>query len=453
MKKADDSTQTESGSKLRPVLSLWDLVFYGVVLIQPIAAVPVFGIADKLSRGHVVTTILIAMVAMMVTAVSYGRMATVYPRAGSAYTYVSQALHPGLGFLAGWAMMLDYFVIPIINIIYGSLTLARILPSISYAVWVVALTALITCFNLLGVRSTARANSALLFTMCLVVAGFMILAVRYLLSPHSPAALFSLAPFYTHGTTDLHSILTATSLSALTYIGFDGVTTLSEEAKNPKKNVLRATVLVCLITGVFSGVQVYLAQRVWPDYGSFPDLETAFMDVSRRVGGAGMFHAMAVTLILASIGSGLSGQAGAARLLYGMGRDQVLPRSFFGYLGRKRLVPTRNVWLIGLFTLVGGLVLDFERAAELLNFGAFLAFMAVNLAAIRYFYFGPVRETRRLARDLLLPASGFLFCLFIWWGLPAPAKIVGSLWFGVGVIYLALLTRGFRRTPGEIRFE
>jgi putrescine importer len=446
----------EAGAKpeLRRVLSMWDLVFYGIVLIQPIAAIPLFGIADKLSDGHVVSTIVIAMVAMMITAVSYGRMATVYPKAGSAYTYVSQALSPSLGFLTGWAMILDYLVIPIINTIYGSLTLARMVPSVPFTVWVLIFSILITLCNLWGVRSTARANSILLFAMCVVVFAFLWMAVRYLLKSNGIPALFSTAPFYTPGTTHFGSLLTATSLAALTYIGFDGVTTLSEEAKNPKKNVLRATVLVCLITGVFSGAQVYLAQRVWPDYNSFPNVETAFMDVSRRVGGSKLFNAMALTMILASIGSGLSGQAGAARLLFGMGRDQVLPKKFFGNLSKKHSVPTYNILLIGLLTLLGSLFLDFERAAELLNFGAFLAFMGVNLAAIRLFYFTPaLSEQRKLFRDLILPACGFLFCLLIWWGLPRPAQIVGGLWLAAGLAYLAILTRGFRVRPTELRFE
>lgn len=429
-------------------------MFYGIVLIQPIAAVPLFGIADKLSHGHVVTTILIAMFAMMLTALSYGRMATVYPAAGSAYTYVGRGLNAHLGFLTGWAMMLDYLVIPIINTIYGALTLTRLVPSIPYWMWAAVLSIIITYLNLRGIRSTARTNIALLILMCGVITAFMLLAVRYLLHLGGTSALFSFQPFYERGTTDFSSIATATSLAALTYIGFDGVTTLSEEVKNPERNVLRATVLVCFLTGIFSGIQVYLAQRVWPDYTSFPNLETAFMDVSRRVGGLGLFNAMAVTLIIASLGSGLGGQAGAARVLFGMGRDNALPRRLFGYVHPKSGVPTWNLWMIGVIAFVGAMFLDFERAAELLNFGAFLAFMGVNLAIIKQFYFrGRVGKERHWLQDLFLPALGFLFCFWIWWSLPHPAKVVGGIWFAIGILYEAVMTRGFRREPASIEFS
>ena len=449
-----EPTQLVTEPQLRRVLTLWDLVFYGIVLIQPIAAVPLFGIADKLSGGHVVTTILIAMIAMMLTAFSYGRMAAAYPTAGSAYVYVGRELNPHLGFLTGWAMTLDYLVIPIINTIYGALTLARLFPAVPYILWAAIIAALTTYLNVRGIRSTARSNIVLLVVMMVVIVGFLVLAVHYLLHLDGVKALLSFHPFYDPGKTNFSSIATATSLAALTYIGFDGVTTLSEEVQDPKRNILRATVLVCFLTGVFSGIQVYLAQLVWPDFSTFPNLETAFMDVSKRVGGIPLFDGMAFILVVASIGSGLAGQAGAARLLYGMGRDNALPRKFFAHIDPKYRVPTYNIWLIGGVAFVGAMFLNWERAAEVLNFGAFLAFMGVNIAALRHFYLRPARrDGRHLGKDLLLPALGFLFCLWIWWSLPRPAKIVGGFWLAGGFVYNGIMTRGFRRTPVMIDFS
>lgn len=448
------SASPATNQQLRRVLTLWDLVFYGIVLIQPIAAIPLFGVADKLSQGHVVTTILVAMVAMMFTALSYGRMATVYPAAGSAYTYVGRELNPHLGFLTGWAMLLDYLVLPVINTIYGALTLARLFPEIPYIMWAGIIAVLITYLNLRGIRSTARSNIVLLVVMCAVIGIFMILAVHYLAHADGVKALFSIEPFYNSKTTNFSSIATATSLAALTYIGFDGVTTLSEEVQDPKRNVLRATVLVCFLTGVFAALQVYLGQLVWPNFTTFPNLETAFMDVSKRVGGLGLFDGMAFILVVASVGSGLSGQAGAARLLFGMGRDNALPRRIFGHLNTKSLVPSYNILVIGLIAFLGAMFLSWERAAEVINFGAFLAFMGVNLSVIRRFYFRPsFKGKRHVIKNLLLPASGFFFCLWIWLSLPRPAKIVGGMWFVGGFIYGAIMTRGFRTEPVMIDFS
>ncbi len=447
----ENKAPSPSGPGLRRVLTLWDLILYGIVLIMPIAPVPLFGLAQKLSNGHAVTTILLAMVAMTLTAFSYGRMASLYPAAGSAYTYVGRGLNPHLGFLAGWAMILDYLLVPLICTIYGALTLQRLMPKTPYWFWVLCFTAAMTFINLRGVRATARANTLLMIVMLVVVLWFLALAIRFLLVQHGPGGLFALKPFYDPASFRFPAILGATSLAALTYGGFDGVSTLAEEVENPRRNVLLATVIVCLFTGVFGGLQIYLAQLVWPDYHSFRDLETAFLDVSRTVGGAILFNAMAGILIVANLGAGLSAQAGVSRLLYGMGRDNVLPRNIFGHLHSQRGIPSYNLWIVGVTMLVGSLVLNYERAAEVINFGAFLAFMGVNAAALRQFYLRKSdQNTRSLWLDLVAPGCGFLFCATIWLGLPSPAKIIGGVWFLAGIIYNAVKTHGFQTAPAMI---
>jgi putrescine importer len=459
---ADSSTSITDASapRLKRVLTLWDLVFYGIVLIQPIAPVPLFGVAQKLSDGHFATIILVAMFAMLITAVSYGRMAALYPAAGSAYTYVGRGLNLHLGFLAGWAMFLDYLLQPLINTVWISTALhERYVPGIPFAVWAAIIATIITLLNLRGIRSSARANKVLLFLMFVVVGFFIVLAIRYLFYSQGWSGLFSIQPFYDPKTFNSHRIWTATSFAALTYIGFDGVTTLAEDVENPKRNVLLATVLVCLFTGVFGGFEVYLGQRVWPDWHTFPDLVTAFMDICRRVGGPILFNAMGVILILAAFGSGLTGGLGAARLLFGMGRDNVLPRKVFGYLSPGSSTPTYNILIIGVLTFGGAVMLNnignaYEHAGELLNFGAFLAFMGVNLATFWQFAVKTKPgHKRNLLTDAVLPLVGFAFCALIWWNLNGLAKTVGGIWFALGLAYVAIKTRGFRTAPVMIDFS
>jgi len=454
-------SEAQQGSpiRLRKVLTLWDLIFYGLVLIQPTAPIPLFGVAQKLSNGHTVTTILIAMFAMMITAVSYGRMAAVYPAAGSAYTYVGRTINPHLGFMIGWAMLLDYILQPLINVVWISAALhSRYISELPFPLIALVVAAFITALNLIGIRSSARANKLLLFAMCIVIAVFFVVGVHYLFHRGGWSGLFSVAPFYDPATFDLKRIWGATSFAALTYIGFDGITTLSEDVENPRRNVLLATVLVCLLTGIFSGAEVYLGQRIWPNWHSFPNLETAFMDVCRRVGGPFLFEAMGVILILAALGSALTGGLGAARLLFGMGRDGVLPRGIFAHLSPKSNTPTYNILLIGLVAWAGAVVLNYvgsayEHAGELLNFGAFLAFMGVNLSS--FWHFSLLRKSgrRRIMADLVLPLIGFAFCASIWWNLNVLAKIVGGIWFAIGLVWLAATTNLFRKAPKMIDFS
>ena len=433
------------------VLTLWNLIFYGIVLIEPIAPVPLFGVADKLSNGHFVTTILIAMFAMMATAFSYGRMASLYPAAGSAYTYVGKGLNPYLGFLAGWAMFLDYLLIPLIQIVWIATAIhARYLPGIPYVAIAAIVAGLMTFMNLRGVKASARTNQLLMAVMSLVIAVFVILAVRHLFHSQGWRGIFSLEPFYNPKTFDFHTIRTATSFAALTYIGFDGVTTLAEDVENPKRNVLLATVAVCVFTGIIGGLQAYLAQRIWPDWHTFSNLETAFMDVCRRAGGVFLFQAMGAILLLAAFGSGLNGHLGAAKLLFAMGRDNVLPSKVFAHIDQRN-TPTVNLCLISLIAFGGALVLDFERSGELINFGAFLAFMGVNVATFWQFaVLGREGQKREFIGDAAIPLVGFLFCAWIWWGLENSAKIIGGSWFVLGLIYLASSTHGFQTAPATI---
>lgn len=418
-------------------LSLWDLIFYGIVLIQPIAPVPLFGVAQQLSNGHFALIILIAMVAMMITAFSYGRMAAVYPSAGSAYTYVGRGLNRHLGFIVGWAMFLDYLLQPLINTVWISIAMsARYLPHVPYIIWAGLIAALITVLNLLGIRSSARANRVLLFAMFAVVAVFIVLAVRYLVAAGGVSGLFSIQPFYDSKTFDWHKVWGATSFAALTYIGFDGITTLSEDARDPKRNILLATVLVCAFTGVFGGLEVYLGAMIWPNWHAFHDVTTAFLDVAQRAGGPWLFNAFAVILILAAFGSALTGSLGAAKLLLGMGRDNALPRGIFAHAAAESATPTYNIAIIGALTFVGAMLLGrfdnaYELAGDMLNFGAFIAFMGVNLAAFWHF-------RRAGVFAALLPLGGFIFCAAIWWNLNPLAKIVGGIWLALGVIYLIL---------------
>jgi amino acid transporter len=264
-----------------------------------------------------------------------------------------------------------------------------------------------------------------------VISAFIVLAVRYL----GAGGLVSALPFYDPATFRLSTVLTATSVAALTYGGFDGVTTLAEEVENPRRNVMLAAVGVVLFTGIFGGLQIYLAQLVWPDYKTFGNLETAFLDVSRKVGGEWMFQSLAVVLIVASFGSGLTAQTGVARLLYSMGRSGALP-GVFARLDGRTASPVGNVLLVGVLACAGALVLNYERSAELINFGAFLAFMGVNAAVMRQTGLG-------VWAGKIWPALGFLFCLSIWLNLSGPAMVMGGGWFAAGLVcYLVQRRRG-----------
>ena len=422
--------QPDTVVTLKRSLRFWDLVLYGIILIQPTAPMPSFGVIYHEAHGHVVTAILCALVAMLFTSMSYGRMARVYPRGGSAFMYVGKELHPGLGYITGWCMAMDYILNPLICTIWCSKAAQNFLPEVPYVAWAISFAALFTLLNLRGVETSARINAmmaaALGVVILLVTASFL----RYLLSmPSQPASFFTL-PFYDRSTFSSSALFRGTSIAVLTYIGFDGISTLTDEAKDPQHSIPRAIVLTCLITGILASIEVYLAQLVWPRGMAFPDIDTAYVHIAGRAGGIFMFAIVNGSLLLATIGSGMASQLGAARLLLAMGQDGAIPKRFFGAVHPKNRIPRNNVLLIGAICLTGAMLFSYQLGTELLNYGALLAFMGVNVASAvlgwrsgRFTQWSPI----------LLSMIGFVVCLFIWMNLGPLARIVGTAWALLGV--------------------
>jgi putrescine importer len=454
MTTAASAMQSDTQAHLNRVLSLWDLVYYGIILTSPIAAVPLFGEAQVLSHGHAVSTLLIGMVAMSVTAISFGRMANVYPASGSVYSYISRTLNPHIGFILGWAMFLEYLFQPIQNALYAVLTIHRMVPHVPFAILSAAIVAFITALATQGIKFNARTNEVLLGFMLLVTAGFLVQAFRHVLFHESFGSFFSLTPLYNPATFEWRALAAGTSFAALVFIGFDGVSILAEEVKNPKRNVLLASLLVCVFTGLFSGMQVYLAQRVWPNYRTLANPETAFMDVARIVGGPLLFTFYGIVLLVSSLACGLAGHIGAARLLYSMGRDDVIPKKLFGHLSPKRGTPVYNEWLVGALAYIAVLTIPWQRSAEVVTFGALLAFTAVNFAALTHFWFLPEpATTKNFFKDAFVPAFGCVFCFGLLLGLQPWTKAAGLFWLILGTVYAAYRTRMFTLRAKLIDFN
>ncbi len=435
------SSSPDAGPRLRRALGLWDLILYGLIVIQPTAPMPVYGVMTVRAHGHAVTAVLIAMVAMLFTALSYGRMARIYPSAGSAFTYVGQELHPFLGYMTGWSMAMDYMLNPLICTILCSKFAQNMVPDVPFFVWVIFFVVCFTFMNLHGIKTSAHINASLVVGIGVVIVIFLVAAGRYVSMIHHGPGFFW-HPFYNPSTYSTRAVLGGTSLAVLTYIGFDGISTLSEEVKNPRRNILLATVLVCLITGALASIEVYSAQLVWPASLHFPDVDTAYVYVAGRAAGRWLFSLINLTLLVATVGSGMGSQLGAARLLYGMGRSNAIPRRFFGAISPGSQIPRNNVLLVGAIALVGALSISFERGAELLNFGALLAFMGVNVAAFWHYF---LREKKYTVYNFIMPAVGFVICLILWCSLSRPAKILGIIWMVIGIAYGAWNTHGFKR--------
>jgi amino acid transporter len=426
--------------RLRRALTLSDLVLYGIVVISPMAPMGIFGVLSERGRGHVVTALLIAMVAMLLTGISYGRMARAYPSAGSAYTYVAREIHPSLGYVTGWGMVLDYVVNPICCTVWCAEMSNSFVPAVPVLAWKILYAGAITALNVRGIRSSARINIGMTVGQCLVVVVILIAAARYIFGQPQSDPLFWTRPFYDPQTFSFGALLGSTAIAVLSYIGFDGISTLSEETANPRRDIMRATVLTCVLIGLLSAVEAYAAQLIWPAGEPFPNVDTAYVTIVGRAWPP-LVNVVGLTLIVGTFAAGLAQQLGAARLLYAMGRSNALPQHFFGAIEPRHRVPRNSVIFVGAVVMVGSVFLSYRLAAEVLNFGALIAFMGVNSAAfLRYFW----RAHRKELANFIPPVLGFLICLALWWNLSDQAKVLGSVWIAAGVAFGVLSTRGFR---------
>lgn len=434
--------------ELKRELGFWEVILYGIAMMFPVAPVAVYGAVTTASFGHMALAYIVAVIPMSFTAYSYGQMAGAYPVAGSAYAYTQRAINPHLGFLSGWAILLDYALFPILNYIVIAIYVSTLIPSIPYWITVLASITIVTVVNLLGIKNLSKVNNALVIFMFIAVAYFIVASFTSL--TRGVGAGFTMLPFYNPETFQMSALLLGTSIACFSFMGFDAMTTLAEEVTNPGKTLSKATIIVCFFMGALFVLQAYFAQSVFPDFSQFTNLDSAFFDVAITAGGQALGTFISIAMIAGALANAIDSQAGVARVLYGMGRDEVIPKKFFAYLHPKTKVPMYSVLLLAGIAVIGA-TQSLELIITMINFGALTAFMFVNLSVIAKFY---VKNRQRglsgAIKYVVMPLIGFLTCLTLFINLSSAAKIAGFSWLAIGIIYLALTTNFFRTKPKNL---
>ncbi|WP_449279702.1 APC family permease [Leucobacter sp. GX0328] len=440
---------------LRRSLKQRHVVFIGLAYMSPFAVFDTFGIVSEATRGHVPMSYIIVTIAVLFTALSYAKMVRVYPSAGSAYTYARRTIAAPVGFLVGWVALLDYLFLPMINALLAKIYLSAQFPEVPGWVWIVGLLVLITVLNIVGVRISAAANMIMVVFQALLAIVFAVLTFRAILA--DDALSFTYAPFYSMSA-DMTSLIGGASVLALAFLGFDAVTTLSEETVDPRRTVPRAIMWIAALGAAFFIAITYIMQTLVPDLESLravaDDIEGASPYLALFIGGIVFQTLFLVGATISVVSSGLASQMSASRLLFAMGRDGILLRKVFGYVSPRFGTPVCNIVLVGAIALVA-LKLDLNAATSLINFGAFTAFAFVNLSVIAFWI--RHRRTNHAAGSTfawtVVPGIGFLINAALWVGLDGLAMTVGLIWAGVGIVYLLVLTRGFRRPTPELAFD
>lgn len=440
----DIPTDSAVSGKFKRVLGVPSLVLFGLVYMVPLTVFTTYGIVTQLTGGRVPLAYVITLVAMAFTARSYARMVVAYPYAGSAYVYTQRTFGGGIGFLVGWALMLDYLFLPMINYLVIGIYLEAAFPGVPAWVFVLASIALVTVLNIIGIVSVARANVAIIGIQTLFILAFIVFGAASL----SGATVDPLAPFVGDGTVDGTGVLFAgAAVLCLSFLGFDSVSTLAEEAKEPTRTVPKAIVITTLVAGViFIGLS-YLSQLVFPS-NAFSDVDSAALDVMTSAGGQFLAVAFTASYVTGALGSALTSQASVSRIIFAMGRDGVLPTRFFGTLSKRYGTPVTAIVCVSVVSLLA-LVIDLGLLAEMISFGALIAFSFVNLSVLKHYFIDrKERSGIQVLNNLVLPLIGIALTVWLWTSLSPRTFVVGLSWLAVGVILLAIVTRGFRRaTP------
>lgn len=446
------NVEQEHFPTLKRSLKLWQVIVLGLGYLTPLTVFDTYGIVTQETSGHVPTAYILALAAMLFTASSYGKMVKVFPVAGSAYSYARQTINPHLGFLVGWVSLLDYVFLPIINVLLGKIYLAAMFPSVPDWLLGILLAAVTTAVNLRGIGSTANFNTWLVVFQVLVVGIFTCLAIQHLSGAATTANPFPMTPFYGEGIS-FPTLLSGAAILCFSFLGFDAVTTYTEEAIDPMKTIPRGIFLVALIGGVIFITASYFTQLAFPDITRFQNSDSPSPEMSMILGGD-LFHTVFVAgSITAALASGVASHTSASRLLFAMGRENVLPQKLFGRLHPTRGIPVGNVLFIGAISL-SALFLDLETALAFINFGALTAFTAVNVSVFAHYY---IRKKQRSLKDTLSyvisPLIGASFVAFLWFNLDSQALTLGIVWTLVGIGYLLVTTKGFRKRPPVIEYE
>jgi len=429
--------------QLRRVLTTRDLVIYGMIFMVPIAPFAVYGFVWNDSNGMVPLAYLVGLAGMFFTALSYAAMSRAFPLAGSVYTYAHRGLHEIAGFFSGWLILLDYLLIPALLYLISAVALRPIFPGVPSYAWLTAFIAFNAAVNLVGIKFTARINRYMLIVELGILAWFVVVGLVSLYGG-AGAGKITLRPIYDPHAFSFATVASATSIAVLSFLGFDGISTLSEESKDGLNSVGRATVLALVLVGALFIAQTWIATDLSAGM-RFSSPETAFYEIAERAGGPWLRLAIIIVSVFAvGIANAMVAQTAVSRVLFAMARDRKLP-AVLAKIHPSFMTPYVSILVVTVFSLAIGLMFasHLDQLTAIVNFGALSGFVLLHLSVISHFYIR--QRSGDWLRHVAFPLIGMLIILYVLFEMDRAAKIMGAIWIAVGVIYYSVLTFWVRR--------
>ncbi len=440
-----------SDNTLKRTMKLHHLVIFGVAFLTPMIAYTIYGVIATASHGVESGSICFAVIAMLFTALSYGHMAKAFPAAGSTYTYTRKAINDKLGVVAGWIVLLGYVFFPMAIWLIGASYFSAAVPAVPSWVWLIGFIVVTSLINIVGVEVGSKINFIMVSIQVVIIVAFLIFTIKAITEGMGEGTLASFSPFY-NPDIDFSYTVAGAAAACYCFLGFDALTTFTEDTIDPTKNIPRSIILTLLVCGAIFLVVTYFTHLVHPSF-DYPNPDNAAYDIAKQVAPSIFGGIFLIGTIAGQFAAGLSAQASGARLLYAMGRDGVLPKKFFGNLNHKTQTPVNAIILTGVVALFA-VFLDVTKATAYINFGGFVAFFFVNISVIVYYF---VKQKQRSVKGfflyLVFPVLGALLCLYLLVHLDKIAIILGCAWTVAGIIYLLVLTKGLKEEPPELGID
>ncbi|CAG7618781.1 APC family permease [Leucobacter soli] len=436
--------QTEAGFKR--LLGTPSLLMFGIAYMVPLAAFTTYGIVVQLTEGKLPLAYLITLVAILVTASSYGKMVRIYPNAGSSYAYATRSFGAKFGFVAGWSTLIDYLLLPMVCYLLIGIYMGAAFPAIPVWIWIVISLVATTAMNIIGIKVVNGANFALLAVQFVFIAIFLVLALTRT-EGLAPDAFIE--PFTLEGSS-IGQVVGGAAILCFSFLGFDAISTLAEDAKNPKVTVPRAIILAPLIAGTVFIAVSYAGHLVFPEWQNFTDVDAAALDVIGAAGGKAMTAFFTAAYVAGCFAAALISQASVARILFSMGRDRMLPQKVFGRLSARFGSPVWSLLIVGAVSLLA-IVLSLDFVSSVISFGALVAFTIVNIAVIKTYAIDRKGGAVKVVSHIVVPLLGGALTLWLWTSLSGLAFVTGLIWMGIGFLWIAWNTRMFTRPVPELR--
>ncbi|KKI89370.1 Putrescine importer PuuP [Bacillus sp. SA1-12] len=436
-------------TELKKSLKLFSVVFLGLAWMTPMIFFTVYGVAFEAAGGMLAAAYVVAFLAIFFTAYSYSQMVKAYPISGSAYTYTKKAINPQMGFLVGWALLLDYIVSPIIACLTFGLFMNAQFPSIPFYIWIIVLNLVLAFVNIIGIKSAARVSGLSVILQVVFIFFFCLFVIKDIVNGGGGTSLFSIQPFFS-SEFEISTIFSGAALICFCFLGFDAVTTMAEETVQPKKVIPKAIFLIVCIAAVLYISVSYLTQIAYPDF-AFENSDTAAFELVQIVGGNLLSAVFTTVLIVAIFTQGVSSVTSVSRFIYALGKESILPKKVFSYVHPKFKTPVLNIVFVTIISF-GSIVIDLDTAVTFVSFGALTAFTFVNLSVIAHYYIR--NKQRTLKYSLLYLVFPLVGAGFIGWLLTLLEKqtlLIGTIWLLLGFIYIGVRSALVKKSASGLK--